>query len=174
MASEPADVAVTALTESHWPQVRAIYAAGIATGHATFEAEPPDWERFDEGHLSAHRYVAVDAASRVLGWTAASAVSERCVYAGVVEDSVYVDGRAHGIGIGRLLLAALTASTDRSGIWTVQSGIFTENLASLALHAAAGFRVVGVRERLGQMTYGPCAGQWRDVVAVERRSPLIR
>ena len=94
MASEQADVAVRALMASHWPQVRAIYAAGIATGNATFEAEPPDWEHFDAEHLSDHGYVAVDASSRVLGWTAASACSERCVYAGVVEDSVYVDGRA--------------------------------------------------------------------------------
>jgi L-amino acid N-acyltransferase YncA len=160
------------LTVEHWPEVERIYRAGIATGHATFESEPPTWESFDASRLPAHRLVAVDG-DAVLGWAAASAVSDRCVYAGVVEHSVYVDPAAQGRGTGRLLLDALAASTEAAGVWTIQSGIFPENAASLAVHAAAGFRVVGVRERVGRMTYGALSGRWRDVVTVERRSPVI-
>jgi phosphinothricin acetyltransferase len=159
-----------ALTVDHWPRVERIYAAGIATGHATFEAEPPDWEHFDATKLPGQRHVALDHRGSVAGWVAASAVSDRCVYAGVVEHSVYVDPAAQGEGIGRALLDALIASTEAAGIWTIQSGIFPENAASLALHRAAGFREVGLRERVGLMTYGPLAGQWRDVIFIERRS----
>ena len=111
----------------------------------------------------------LDDDGRVLGWAAASAVSDRCVYAGVIEHSVYVDPAARGRGVGRALLDALLDSAAAGGVWTVQSGIFPENSASIALHTAAGFRVVGTRERLGRMTYGPLAGQWRDVVLMERR-----
>lgn len=163
------------LLEQHWPAVRAIYAAGIVTGHATFETEPPSWEAFDAGRLPEHRFVAEvrrpDAAPAILGWVVASPVSDRCAYSGVVEDSVYVDQRAQGRGVGRRLLAQLIASTEAAGIWTIQSGIFPENTASLALHHALGFRTVGIRERLGRMASGPMAGQWRDVVLVERRAP---
>ncbi|MFT4085350.1 MAG: GNAT family N-acetyltransferase [Nocardioides sp.] len=163
---------IEALTATHWPEVERIYAAGIATGHATFESEPPSWEGFDAGKLAGHRLVAVEA-GRVLGWAAVSPVSARCVYAGVVEHSVYVAPEARGRGVGRLLLDALIASTEHADIWTIQSGIFPENTASLALHRAAGFRVVGTRERVGRMTYGPLAGRWRDVVFIERRSDTI-
>jgi phosphinothricin acetyltransferase len=166
-------IAIAAMTVDHWPTVERICAAGIATGHATFESAPPDWKHFDAGKLSDQRLVAVDEAGQVLGWVAAAPVSDRCVYAGVVEHSVYVDPRAQGRGIGRLLLDALVASTELAGIWTIQSGIFPENAASLALHRAVGFRKVGVRERVGRMTYGPWAEQWRDVVLIERRSPSI-
>jgi L-amino acid N-acyltransferase YncA len=158
------------LTNEHWPEVEAIYAAGIATGHATFETEPPSWAAFDAAKLPLQRLVAVDPAGLVLGWAAASAVSDRCVYAGVVEHSVYVDPAARGRGVGRLLLHALAASTEAAGIWTIQSGIFPENTPSLRLHQGAGFEVVGTRRRLGRMTYGPLAGQWRDVIMIERRS----
>ncbi|MEJ7628533.1 MAG: N-acetyltransferase family protein [Nocardioidaceae bacterium] len=157
----------------HWPRVEAIYAAGIGTGHATFEAAPPSWDRFDATRLPDHRHVALDERGRVVGWTAASAASDRCVYGGVVEHAVYVDLDAGGRGIGRLLLEALIASTEEAGIWTLQSGVFPENRASLAAHAAAGFRVVGTRVKIAKMTFGPMAGQWRDVIAVERRSRLI-
>ena len=155
----------------HWPQVRDIYAAGIATGNATFESEPPTWEKFDAGKLAAHRLVALDDDGTVLGWVAASPVSERCVYAGVVEHSVYVHPDARGRGVGRMLLDGLLRSTAQAGVWTVQSGVFPENVASLALHASAGFRTVGTRRRLGRMSHGPMAGQWRDVVLVEHRLP---
>jgi phosphinothricin acetyltransferase len=163
---------IAPLEQTHWPQVARIYADGIATGDATFEAEPPSWERFDAGRLPGHRHVALDG-ERVLGWVAASPVSERCVYAGVVEHSVYVDPAAHGRGVGRALLAALIGSTEAAGIWTIQSGVFPENAASLALHRATGFRVVGTRHRLGRMSTGPRAGQWRDVVLLERRSERV-
>jgi phosphinothricin acetyltransferase len=165
-------VTIVRLAAEHWPAVERIYAAGIATGHATFESEPPSWSRFDAGKLPGQRLVAIDD-GRVVGWVAASAVSDRCAYAGVVEHSVYVDPAAGGRGVGRALLAALIASTEAAGIWTIQSGVFPENEASLALHRSAGFRVVGTRRRVGRMTYGPLAGTWRDVVLVERRSPVV-
>ncbi|MBO3102361.1 GNAT family N-acetyltransferase [Cellulomonas fengjieae] len=160
---------VLPLTAEHWPDVERIYAAGIATGHATFESATPTWEAFDAGRLPDHRLVAVDEAGTVVGWAAASRVSDRCAYAGVVEHSLYVDPAVHGRGVGRTLLTALLEHARAAGVWTVQSGIFPENTASLALHAAVGFRVVGTRERLGRMTYGPLADRWRDVVLVEKR-----
>ncbi|MEE1783759.1 GNAT family N-acetyltransferase [Streptomyces sp. SP17BM10] len=152
----------------HAEQVLAIYQAGIDGGDATFETTAPTWEAFDAGRLPGHRLVAVDQEGRVLGWAAVVPVSDRCAYAGVLEHSVYVHPDAQGRGVGVALLQALLASTDAAGIWTVQSGIFPENTASLALHAKAGFRVVGTRERLGRHN-----GRWRDVVLVERRSPVI-
>lgn len=158
------------MTPAHWPAVQRIYADGIATGHATFEQEPPSWERFDASRLRDHRWVAT-VGERVSGWVAVSPVSSRRVYAGVVEHSVYVAPEAQGAGVGRALLEALIDSTEAAGIWTIQSGIFPENAASLALHRAVGFRAVGTRERIGRMAYGPMAGRWRDVVFLERRSP---
>lgn len=160
---------VAPMLAEHWPAVERIDAAGIATGHATFEQAPPDWARFDAGRLPGQRLVALDGAE-VRGWVAASPVSDRCVYAGVVEHSVYVAPEAQGRGVGRLLLDALIAATEAAGIWTIQSGVFPENTASLALHRLAGFRVVGTRERVGRMEHGSMAGRWRDVVLVERRS----
>ena len=161
-------VPIVSMTAGHWPDVARIYAAGIASGDATFETEVPDWATWDARHLADHRFVSVDAAGAVTGWVAAVAVSDRCVYAGVVEHSVYVDPAHQGQGVGRLLLEALVASTEAAGIWTIQTGIFPENVASLAVHARVGFRVVGTRERLGQL-----GGRWRDVVLLERRSPLV-
>jgi len=160
---------VIPMTAEHWPAVERIYAAGIATGHATFESAPPTWEAFDAARLPAHRLVAVDEDGSVRGWAAAVPVSDRCAYAGVIEHSVYVDPAAQGRGIGRTLLSALLENARAEGIWTVQSGIFPENAPSLAVHEAAGFRVVGTRERLGRMTYGPFVDRWRDVVLVEKR-----
>jgi len=154
----------------HWPELERIYAHGIAAGHATFETQPPTWERFDQTRLADQRLVAVDEGGQVLGWAAATAVSDRCVYAGVVEHSVYVDPAVGGRGIGRELLQALIASTESAGIWTVPSGIFPENTTSLRLHEREGFHIVGTRERVGRMSYGPMAGTWRDVILVERRS----
>jgi L-amino acid N-acyltransferase YncA len=174
MASEPGhDVTIVPLTVEHWLAVERIYAAGIATGHATFESATPSWAAFDSGKLPGQRLVALDDAGSVLGWAAASGVSDRCVYAGVVEHSVYVDPAVSGRGIGLTLLKALIASTEAAGIWTIQSGVFPENIASLRLHRRAGFRTVGVRERVGKMTYGPLAGRWRDVVSLERRSHTV-
>jgi phosphinothricin acetyltransferase len=145
-----------------------IYQAGLDGGDASFELTAPDWAAFDAGRLPAPRLVATDEAGQVLGWAAVSAVSARPVYAGVVEHSVYVDPAAHGRRLGRLLLDALVKAAEEAGIWTIQSGVFPENAASLALHERAGFRVVGVRERIGRHH-----GRWRDVVLLERRSPKI-
>jgi L-amino acid N-acyltransferase YncA len=141
----------------------------LAVYQASFETAAPPWEAFDAGKLPLHRHVAAEAATgRVLGWTAASPVSGRPVYAGVIEHSVYVDQACHGRGIGGALLGALIASSEDAGIWTVQSGVFPENIASLRLHERAGFRVVGVRERVG------CHhGRWRDVLLIERRSRVV-
>jgi L-amino acid N-acyltransferase YncA len=162
---------VVALGPEHWPDVVRIYAAGIATGQATFESSPPDWSAFDAAKLTGHRWVALDGA-RVVGWIAVTPVSDRSVYAGVVEHSVYVDPAATGRGVARLLLDALAVSTEATGIWTIQSAVFPENAASLAVHRAAGFRVVGTRRRVGRMNHGPAAGQWRDVILLERRSTV--
>lgn len=169
-APVPATVRIEPMTSGHADQVLAIYQAGIDTRVATFETSVPDWPSFDAAHLPAHRFVALDAdgGSRVLGWVAVSAASQRSAYAGVVEHSVYVDAAASRRGIGRALLDAVIASTEAAGIWTVRSGVFPQNTASLRLHEAAGFRTVGVRERVGRLD-----GQWRDVILVERRSPII-
>jgi phosphinothricin acetyltransferase len=165
-----ARLSVVPLAAAHWPAVEAVYAAGIATGHATFEPDPPSWEAFDRSRLDDHRFVAIDENGAFAGWVAASAVSERCVYSGVVEHSVYVAPESQGRGVGRTLLQALVDSTEAAGIWTIQSGIFPENRPSLALHRALGFEVVGTRRAIGRMGYGPLAGTWRDVVLIERRS----
>lgn len=159
---------VTAMRPEHAEQVLAIYQLGIDEGNATFETAAPDWREFDAARLPRHRVVALDEDGRVLGWAAVSAVSTRRAYAGVVEHSLYVGPGARGRGVGLALLTALLASTEAAGIWTVQSGIFPENTASLALHRKAGFRVIGTRRRIGFHH-----GRWRDVVLVERRSPAV-
>jgi len=149
--------------------VLAIYQAGLDTGQASFETQAPDWAAFDAARLADHRYVAREPnTGEVLGWVAVSAVSSRCVYAGVVEHSVYIAAGARGRGVGTALLRALIRSTERAGIWTIESGIFPENAASLRLHQSVGFRVVGTRRRLGRHH-----GRWRDVILLERRSPAV-
>jgi L-amino acid N-acyltransferase YncA len=158
-------VDVDAMRPDDWPAVRAIYASGIATGNATFETEPPDWQGWDASHLGGHRFVARRHGT-VVGWVALAPVSDRCAYAGVAEDSVYVSDDARGQGVGRQLLDAVIRSADAGDIWTIQTGIFPENTVSIELHRRCGFRVVGVRERLGRL-----AGSWRDVVFTERRKP---
>ena len=162
----PPPVTVDVMRPGDWDDVRAIYEAGIETNDATFETATPTWEEWDRSHLAAHRLVAREG-DRVVGWAALSRVSERCVYDGVAEDSVYVAPSASGRGVGRALLMALIAGADDAGIWTIQTGIFPENTASLALHESCGFRVVGTRERLGRHH-----GRWRDVVFLERRRPV--
>jgi phosphinothricin acetyltransferase len=148
-------------------QVLAIYQAGLDTGHASFEATAPAWDAFDQARLRLQRYVAVSADGEVTGWAAASAVSQRPVYRGVIEHSVCVHPDARGRGLGAALLDALIGSAEAAGIWTVQTGIFPENTASLRLHQQAGFRVAGTRERIG------CHhGRWRDVTLLERRSAI--
>jgi len=160
-------VLIEPMTDRHAQQVLAIYQAGIDEGNATFETQAPGWTEFSSARLPAHRLVATDG-DLVLGWVAISATSSRLAYAGVVEHSVYVHPGARGRGIGGRLLSALIGSTESAGIWTIQSGIFPENTASIALHRAAGFRIVGTRERIGRHH-----GQWRDILLMERRSPVL-
>ncbi len=161
-------ITIAPLAEAHADEVLAIYQAGIDEGNATFETTAPTREAFEAGRLPEHRFAAVGDDGKVLGWVAASRVSDRCAYAGVVEHSVYVHPAARGQGVASALLTALIGSTEAAGIWTIQSGIFPENRASLALHQRAGFRVIGTRERIGRHH-----GAWRDVVLLERRSPRI-
>jgi L-amino acid N-acyltransferase YncA len=154
------------LRPEDWPDVVRIYEEGMLTGNATFETKLPSWEAWDAGHLAEHRLV-VTLDDEVVGWAALSPYSDRECYRGVAEESIYIAESVRGLGFGRQLLAALVASTDAAGIWTLQAGIFPENEASIALHVALGFRVVGVRERLGRLR-----GTWRDVVLLERRSEM--
>jgi L-amino acid N-acyltransferase YncA len=159
-------VQVRPLAESDWPAVVAIFEEGIATGDATFEAKAPSWEAWDAAHADLRLVAESD--DEVLGWTAVSATSDRCCYRGVAEESVYVAASARGRGVGRALLDALIARSEAAGIWTLQAGIFPENKPSVRLHLGCGFRLVGVRERLGELD-----GVWRDVLLLERRSEVI-
>ena len=159
--------AIEPLRPGDWDPVRAIYLEGIATGHATLETAAPSWEKWDADHLSTPRLVARDGAG-LLGWAALSPVSGRCVYAGVAEVSLYVAAAARGRHVGRALLEALIEASEKEGLWTLQAGVFPENVASLAVHRRCGFREVGRRERLGKL-----GGAWRDVILLERRSPRV-
>ena len=151
------------LDPDDYPAVADVFAEGIATGRATFETRVPTWEEWDAGHLPEHRFVA-ELDGEVAGWVAVVPYSRRAVYRGVGEESVYVAERARGRGIGRALLEAVIESARNGGLWTLQAGIFPDNLASLELHRRLGFREVGVRERIGQLD-----GAWRDVVLLELR-----
>lgn len=157
---------ITNLKESHWPQVKAIYESGIATGNATFQTEAPDWEEWDKGHVKTCRLVALES-DQVLGWAALSPVSGRCVYAGVAEVSVYIHPEARGKGVGKKLLGALIEESEQNNFWTLQAGIFPENISSISIHEKLGFRQVGRREKIGQMK-----GVWRDTLLLERRSTI--
>jgi L-amino acid N-acyltransferase YncA len=158
-------VDVEPLRREHWPDVHRIYEEGIATGNATFQTEPPAWEAFDAGHLPDARLIARDVNGHLVGWVALSPVSNRCVYSGVAEVSIYVSSAARGWGVGRALLEAAIRESEQAGIWTLQGGVFPENGASVRLLESCGFRVVGRRERLGKM-----GTRWRDVLLLERRS----
>jgi phosphinothricin acetyltransferase len=159
---------VVDMTAADWEQVRSIYLEGIATGHATFETDAPEWEKWDAGHLRKMRLVAREGAGAILGWAALSPVSDRCVYGGVAEVSVYVGEHGRGRGVGRALLEALIEASEQNGIWTLQAGVFPENAASVKLHLSCGFREVGRRERIGKMN-----GVWRDTLLLERRSQSV-
>jgi phosphinothricin acetyltransferase len=154
-----------------WDQVRTVYLDGIATGHATFEPEAPEWEKWDSSHVP-HPRLVLRAGGRAAAWAALSRVSARKVYAGVAEVSVYVGKDFRGKGLGDKLLGALVAASEQEGFWTLQAGIFPENVASIELHKKHGFRVLGVRERVGKMAFGDLQGKWRDVVLMERRSKV--
>lgn len=160
-------IKIRAFQKEDWPFVRTIYQQGIDTKNATFQEKAKTWLEWDTTVLPVCRLVAV-ADDQVVGWAALSAVSSRQVYAGVAEVSVYISTRHQGQGIGRALLSALVTESEKAGIWTLQAGIFPENEASIALHKKCGFRVVGVREKLGKME---CT--WRDVMLLERRSTTV-
>jgi phosphinothricin acetyltransferase len=162
-----AETRIRPLLAPDWPQVRKIYEEGIATGDATFETEPPSWEDWDAKHIDSCRIVA-DEAGVVLGWAALWPASDRCVYGGVAEVSVYVRTEAWGRGLGTGLLQALVAESEKAGYWTLQAGIFPENEASVRIHERCGFRILGTRERLGKM-----GDTWRDVLLMERRSLTV-
>ena len=155
------------LRPDDWPEVARIFEEGIGTGNATFETEVPSWEAWDAAHLAEHRLVAMRD-GRVVGWIALAPVSSRCCYEGVAEVSAYVAEGARGKGVGKALLGALIESSERAGIWTLETGVFPENAASVGLLQRFGFRVVGTRERIGEMH-----GMWRDVVFLERRSEVV-
>lgn len=161
-------VAVRPMRASDWSDVAVIYRAGIDTGDATFETDVPEYEVWDSGHLSDLRLVAVDDADRPIGFIAASQVSNRQVYRGVIEHSVYVHPDHQARGVGRALLEAFIRASEKAGYWTIQTGIFPENETSLALHRACGFRDLGIRHHVGRHH-----GRWRDVVVLERRSPTV-
>ena len=157
---------IRAMTAEDWPAVARIYQAGMDTNLATFQTECPSWQEWNAGHLTQCRMVAVvDGA--VAGWAALSAVSSRCVYAGVAEVSIYIDAAVRGKGVGKALLNALIATSESAGFWTLQSGIMENNAASIALHTSCGFRMVGYREKIGKDRFGI----WRSTLLMERRSP---
>jgi len=158
---------IVKMSPADWEQVRRIYLEGIKTGHATFEQEAPDWEKWNAGHLR-HCRLVVKTGEDVIGWAALSPVSSRHVYAGVAEVSVYVSGNFRGRGIGQALLESLIACSEQHDIWTLQAGILTDNVSSRQLHERCGFREVGRRERIGKLN-----GTWRDVVLLERRSKNV-
>jgi L-amino acid N-acyltransferase YncA len=161
------DVDVRLMRSEDWPAIQKIYSEGIASGDATFETETPDWAKWNQAHRQDCRLVACDSHG-ILGWAALCPVSTRHVYSGVAAVSVYVATEARGRGVGRMLLQSLIEQSGRCGIWTLQAGIFPENVPSIALHKSCGFREVGLRQKLGQRD-----GIWRDVLLLERRSSTV-
>ena len=158
---------IAEMKPSDWEQVRAIYLEGIGSGNATFETEAPSWESWDKSHLRFARLIA-QTEDEIVGWAALSPVSQRCVYGGVAEVSVYVSQAHRHAGVGRKLLDTLISESEQNGIWALQAGMFPENAGSLALHKTCGFREVGRRERIGKLN-----GVWRDTILLERRSQRI-
>ena len=160
-------IAITAMFPQHWEAVKKIYEEGIATGNATFQTSAPEWQEWDAAHVATCRFVAIEN-DEVLGWAALTAVSGRCVYAGVAEVSVYVAANARGKKIGSSLLEILVRESEKNSFWTLQSGIFPENKSSIVMHENNGFRVVGYREKIGKMK-----NVWRNNVFLERRSAVV-
>jgi L-amino acid N-acyltransferase YncA len=161
------DVKIEAMKVEDWPVIKSIYMEGIATKNATFETDLPEWVEWNEEHLTSCRIIALDEQT-ILGWAALSPVSDRCIYSGVAEVSVYVSTTARGKGIGKQLLNELIRESEENEIWTLQAGIFPENQSSIRLHKEMGFREVGYREKIGKMD-----GVWRDVLLLERRSKIF-
>lgn len=164
MQSNDIDIHIRPMLESDWPEVSEIYLSGISTGIATFETAVPTWAVWDAGHLRFARLVA-ESNGQVAGWAALSPVSGRCVYGGVAEVSIYISPLFRSRGLGRNLMTELTTQSEENGIWTLQAGIFTENVASVKLHESMGFRIVGYREKIGKL-----GQEWKDNYLLERRS----
>lgn len=160
----PDRIEIRGMQDADWQAVSEIYIEGIQTGFATFETDVPSWDQWNAAHISLCRLVATSS-KKVVGWAALSAVSSRCVYGGVGEVSVYVAKNERGAGVGKALLRRLILESEKEGYWTLQSGIFPENKASIKLHENAGFRTIGIRKRIGQLD-----GVWKDNVLMERRS----
>jgi phosphinothricin acetyltransferase len=160
-------IEIKPLEPLHWNEVRRIYEEGLHTGNATFQTSAPEWEEWDKSHIQTGRFVAIEN-ENILGWAALTPVSGRCVYGGVAEISVYVSENARGKGVGKELLKSLIENSEANGFWTLQAGIFPENIASIRIHEATGFRIIGKREKIGKMN-----GQWRDTILLERRSQII-
>jgi L-amino acid N-acyltransferase YncA len=157
---------IKTMQPEHWPSVKKIYEEGIATGNATFQTTAPEWAEWDADHVKKSRFVAIEN-DVVLGWAALTAVSGRCVYAGVAEVSVYVAAAARGKGIGKKLLQELITTSEENNFWTLQAGIFPENESSIKIHEDCGFRIIGRREKIGKMK-----NSWRDTLLLERRSTI--
>ena len=160
-------ISIEAMQPEHWQQVKTIYEEGIKTGNATFETSAPGWEAWDKAHMQQCRLVAVEN-DTLLGWAALVPVTDRCVYAGVAEVSVYISADARGKGLGKLLLQKLIEESEANNLWTLQAGIFPENIASIKIHQDSGFRIIGKRERIGKMN-----NIWRDTLLLERRSDKV-
>ena len=161
------EVHIREMTEKDWPAVSAIYQEGINTGHATFQTESPSWPDWNDGHMEQCRYVAT-IVGKIEGWIALSAFSKRYAYRGVAEVSIYVNPQISGQGIGYRLMSHMINASEEAGVWTLIAGIFPENTGSVRLHEKSGFRVIGIREKVGEMN-----GMWRDVMLMERRSKVI-
>jgi L-amino acid N-acyltransferase YncA len=155
---------IEAFNPKHWPEASVIYQSGIATGNAHFSLQVPEWDEWDHEHVKNCRLVALEN-GKVLGWAALTATSDRCVFAGVAEVSIYIAENVRGKGIGKKLLAELIKQSEQNNFWTLEARIFAENTASIHIHQQNGFRIVGRRERIGKLN-----GVWRDTVLLERRS----
>jgi len=158
---------IAPITEQYYPAVKRIYEQGLATGNSTFQTSAPDWKEWDESHISNCRIVGIEK-DQVVGWAALTPVSGRCVYAGVAEVSVYVDEKFRGKGYGTTLLDALILESEKNNLWTLQAGIFPENVSSIRIHEALGFREIGYREKIGKLN-----GVWRNTILLERRSSKV-
>lgn len=156
------------MTQEDWPEVAKIYLDGISTGYATFETLVPDFQSWDKSHIKECRLIA-EKEGKILGWAALSPVSSRCVYGGIGEVSVYISSRSRGLGVGEALLLKLIEESEKEGYWTIQAGIFPENIASIKLHKKVGFRFIGKREKIGKTK----DGLWKDNLLFEKRSEIV-
>lgn len=160
------NIIIREMKKNDWEAVSRIYKDGVETKTATFQQDVPDYAEWNREHMKDCRYVAVNPEGEIVGWTALTPVSSRCVYQGVAEVSVYVDPLAKGRGIGKALLLRLIDASEEAGIWTLQSSIISSNTASIRLHKKCGFRLIGYREKIAK----DMDGIWQNIVLLERRS----